>query len=331
MGEGTAAHDASVSAGAGARGATDEELQVTAASLVVECASADAFVALREAGISAVLLKGPPQQSWLARAGAPRASIDVDLLVDPADADAAGQVLAERGYRLTPEVTPGVGRHSFLWTAAGRVSVEIHDGLWGAEGHVWRVLEGQTEAIPLAGKTVEVPNEAARCLVAALHAAHHGDGDAAAKYDLERALAVASDASWSCAARLADEIDAEAAFAAGLGLVPAGVRLRGDLDLDEPTLTGGTALDIATPTSGAAGYYWFSQQHGFRERARFVLRKIAPPADFMRFKHPYARRGRAQLLLVYLYRPFWLARWAIPGLREWRRIRAATRSDRTNG
>ena len=76
----------------------------------------------------------------------------------------------------------------------------------------------------------------------------------------------------------------------------------------------------------AAGYYWFSRQNGSRARARFVLRKLVPPAAFMRFKHPYARRGRAQLFAVYLYRPFWLARWAIPGILEWRRIRSTTRT-----
>jgi hypothetical protein len=87
----------------------------------------------------------------------------------------------------------------------------------------------------------------------------------------------------------------------------------------------GLALDLATPSDGAAGYYWFSQQRGVRARVAFVLRKLVPPASFMRYKHPFARRGKAQLLLVYVYRPFWLARWAVPGLLEWRRIRAGAR------
>ena len=143
----------------------------------------------------------------------------------------------------------------------------------------------------VAGESVEVPNEAARCLVVALHAAHHGVGKVATLYDLERAVAIADRTSWERAANLARAVGAEAAFAAGLGLVPSGERLRADLGLDEPALSDGLALDIATPTAGAAGYYWFSRQNGLRARARFVLRKLVPPADFMRFKHPYARRG----------------------------------------
>ncbi len=78
-----------------------------------------------------------------------------------------------------------------VWTAPGRVPVEVHDRLWGAEGDEWEVLARETEAVMLAGETVEVPNEAARCLVVALHAAHHGVGKDATLYDLERAIAVA--------------------------------------------------------------------------------------------------------------------------------------------
>jgi Uncharacterised nucleotidyltransferase len=310
-----------------ARGAeiAGEPLLVAAVSLVVERASADAVATLKDAGIRAILLKGPPQQEWLAAAGPPRASIDVDLLVEPLNAESAGREFSKLGYRHTPMVTPGVGHHALLWTAPECVPVEVHDALWGVDGDAWGVFARETEAVMLAGEPVEVPNAATRCLVVALHAAHHGVGDNVTKYDLERALVVAERTSWEQAAALAREIRAEPAFAAGLGLVPSGERLRAELGLAEPTLTERLALDIATPTAGAAGYYWFSQQHGARARARFVLRKLIPPADFMRYKHASASRGRGHLLLVYLYRPFWLARWAIPGLLEWRRIRAGAR------
>ena len=273
-----------------------EPLLVAAASLVIERAAADAVVMLREAGIRAILLKGPPQQDWLAAADPPRASVDVDLFVDPAQAHAAGQKLFDLGYRVVPEVTPGVGHHAVVWTASGQVPVELHDRLWGTGGDEWDALSRETETVMVAGESVEVPNEAARCLVVALHAAHHGVAKDATLYDLERAIAVADRKSWTHAAELARAVHGEVAFAAGLGLVPSGERLRADLRLGEPGLTDGVALDIATPRSGAAGFYWLSQQNGLRARARFVLRKLVPPADFMRFKHPYARRGRGHLL-----------------------------------
>jgi len=323
--EGIAGHGVSPDVRSRAEEIVGEPLRVTAASLVIERASADAVVLLRDAGIRAILLKGPPQQEWLAAAAPPRASVDVDLLVDPAQAEAAGQTLLDLGYSVVPEVTPGVGHHAALWTAPGQVPVEVHERLWGTAGDEWDVLSRETEAVTLAGETVEVQNEAGRCLVVALHAAHHGAGKVATLYDLERAVAIADRSSWERAASLARAVGAEAAFAAGLGLVPSGERLRADLGLDEPTLTDGLALDIATPSAGAAGYYWLSRQDGLRARARFLLRKLFPPADFMRFKHPYARRGRGHLVVVYVYRPLSLARLAIPGLLEWRRIRSTAR------
>jgi hypothetical protein len=307
--------------------AVAEPMLVAAASLVIGRESAEAVAMLRRAGIRAILLKGPAQQEWLAPAGPPRASVDVDLLVDPVHADAAGRAFAELGYRLVREVTPGVGHHASVWTAPRRIPVEVHDRLWGANGEAWQVLERETEAITVAGAMVEVPNEPACCVVVALHAAHHGVAKDATLYDLERAISVADPSSWKYAASLADAAGAIAAFTAGLGLVPSGEQLRADLGLERPTLTDGLALDLATPSSGAAGYYWLSQQDGLRARASFVVRKLVPPASFMRYKHPWARRGKAQLVLMYVYRPFWLARRAIPGVLEWRRIRSAARTD----
>jgi hypothetical protein len=281
---------------------------------------------LRDAGIPSILLKGAPQQDWLAPAGASRASVDVDLLVDPAHAEAAGRVFLEHGYRLVPQVTPGVGHHASMWSTGGGLPVDVHDRLWGDTGDTWGVLRSETESIDLADQHVEVPNEAARCLVVALHAAHHGAGKEATLYDLERALALSGRATWTHAADLARAIDADTAFAAGLELTPNGRRLRTELGLGEPALSRGLALDVATPSTGAAGFYWLSQQRGVRARTLFVARKLVPPADFMRYKHPLARRGRVHLFLVYLYRPFWLARWAIPGFLEWRRIRATAKA-----
>lgn len=276
----------------------------------------------------AILLKGPAQQQWLAAAGPPRASVDVDLLVPPDQAGAAGQPFFELGYRVLHEVTPGIGHHAFLWTAPRRIPVEVHSTLWGTGENVWNVLEHETETVVLAGESVEVPNEPARCLVVALHAAHHGVGADGALYDLERAVRVGTRETWARAAHLAGDVGGVAAFAAGLDLVQSGKRLRTDLGLAEPELTNELALALASPTAGAAGYYWFSRQKGVRARSAFVLRKVVPPASFMRYKHRFARRGRAHLVLTYVYRPFWLARWAIPGLLEWRRIRSAARSDR---
>ncbi len=305
---------------------TLDELVTAGELLVVERASADAAEALRVSSIRCILLKGPLQQDWLAAAGPRRPSIDVDLLVDPENAEAAGRVFERVGFRCEPEVTPGVAHHADLWTAPGQIPIEVHRNLWGTDPlAIWTTLAAETETVGLYGARVEIPNEAARCLIVALHAAHHGPGKDSALDDLHRALEVAPREAWIRAAALAASAGAEAAFAAGLGLAPAGVELREHLGLEAPPLTGRLALNLAEPVSGTAGFFWLGEQRGFRARARFAARKVFPPADFMRFKYAGARQGRVGLALAYAYRPLWIAARLIPGFVAWRRARGATR------
>ena len=173
------------------------------------------------------------------------------------------------------------------------------------------------------------PDEAARCLIVALHAAHHGAAEDAPLYDLERAVAVAGRTSWAKALELARAAGAETAFLIGLALVPSGELLRTDFGLAPPPLTERLAMNLGPPVAGTRGFYWFAQQRGIRARARFVARKLVPPAAFMRVKYPHSRKGHGRLALAYLYRPFWIARWALPGFLSWRRARKrATASDR---
>jgi hypothetical protein len=302
---------------------------LTAAMLLVERASADAVAALRGAGIRSILLKGPLHQGWLAPARVGRASVDVDLLLDHADVDAAGKALSALGYRREPEVTPGVEHHADRWTTGSRVPIEVHWNLWGTEpARTWRVLEAETESTELLGEMVEIPNEPARCLIAALHAAHHGAGEDAPLNDLQSAISVAPRAVWQRAATLAAEVGVEAEFAVGLGLVPPGERLRADLDLHVPQLTERLALNLSEPVQGAAGFYWLGRQHGVRAKARFVARKLFPPADFMRFKYRFAREGRGRLALAYIYRLLWIAGRTLPGFLSWRRSRREARATR---
>ena len=281
---------------------------------------------LRSVGIRSILIKGPLQQQWLAVARVRRASVDVDLLVDPSDVEAAGKALAAAGYNREPEVTPGVEHHAHLWTAGSRVPIEVHWNLWGTDpARVWRALAGETEPMDVLGQMVEIPNEPARCLIVALHAAHHGAGEAEPLEDLESAVAVAPRAAWKRAASLAAATGSEAEFAVGLGLVARGKRLRTDLDLDAPQLTERLALNLAEPVAGAAGFYWLGRQHGVRAKAQFVARKLVPPADFMRFKYRFARNGKRGLALAYLYRLLWIAGRALPGFLSWRRSRREAR------
>ena len=115
-------------------------------------------------------------------------------------------------------------------------------------------------------------------------------------------------------------MDAEAAFIAGLELAEAGARLRADLGLMPLPLPERLALNLEVQ-EGTPGFYWLTQQKGSRATAHYILRKIVPAAAFMRYKYPYARKGRAHLALAYGDRALWIARCAVPGFLAWRRLR----------
>ena len=69
------------------------DYRVVAEGLLLERASSDAIKALRQAGVRAILLKGPLQQWWLEAGGPPRASVDVDVLVSREHLDSAAAAL----------------------------------------------------------------------------------------------------------------------------------------------------------------------------------------------------------------------------------------------
>ena len=302
--------------------------RVAAVGLLVERESANAIKALKEADVPAILLKGPLQQRWLEPAGPPRASIDVDLLVLREQVEAAETALRARGFlRAVALPDEAGGEHSTLWMAARRVPVELHWSLVGADAsRVWPVLSRETEVVVLMGERVEIPNEPARCAIVALHAAQHGIGDAAIFGDLEKALVVAGIESWRRASELATALEGWPPFAGALSLSPRGRDLLDELGSSPPVLGERQALNLLTPAPTSLGFYFLARQPGVRAKAAFVLRKLAPSREFMRLRYPLARRGTLGLSLAYAYRPLWLVRWALPGLRSWHRARRLSRT-----
>ena len=88
-----------------------------------------------------------------------------------------------------------------------------------------------------------------------------------------------------------------------------------------PALSERQALSLLTPAPTSRGFYFLARERGATAKTTFVLLKLAPPPAFMRLRYPLARRGPVGLGLAYLYRPFWLLRWFLPGLRSWRDAR----------
>jgi Uncharacterised nucleotidyltransferase len=309
----------------------DGDFIIEGALLVVEYASADAVATLRRAGIRSILLKGPLQQRWLAEAGTPRASIDVDLLVARAEFEAAEKVIAANGYSTAATLPSDPGfDHARVWTAPDRVPIELHWTIVGAdERRIWEVLADETETAQIAGELVEIPNEAARCLIVALHAAQHEVGAPQTLHDLERALTTAGRDVWVRGLELAVAVGAETAFVAALDLTARGLALRTALGLQSAGLTDRDVLELLTSAPTARGFYGLSRHRSAPAKARFLLAKLAPAPGFMRLRYPVARRGLPGLLFAYLYRLWWLARWSIPGLRSWRKSKQLVHDSRT--
>jgi hypothetical protein len=291
-----------------------------AIELLLERASVDAMRELRRAGVRSILLKGPLQQHWLEPAGPSRVSTDVDLLVASAQFGVAEEALASVGFSRAVALPVEEGReHGSVWVAEGEAAVELHWTLVGMdEDKAWDVLSDETESVTLMGETVEIPNEGARCLIIAVHAAQHGIGEHVIFNDLERALVVAKPEAWQRAFELATRVGAWNPFAGALSLTSRGLEYLDEFHAPLPTLDEREALSLLTPAPTSRGFYYLSRQAGVRAKAAFILTKLAPSPVFMRLRYPFARRGAAGLGLAYGYRLLWLLRWSLPGLRSWR-------------
>jgi hypothetical protein len=163
--------------------------------------------------------------------------------------------------------------------------------------------------------------------VITLHAAQHGFE--AATRDLEAALARVGIAEWRRAARLAARLNALAAFAAGLRILPAAREIAEQLEIDA-TASPETLLRSEGAPDLALGLNWAADLPSARARARFIASKVFPNPDSMRSASSLARRGNAGLVAAYAERLLWISTRAPSAIRAVRRARrsASGRSSR---
>ena len=285
-------------------------------TLAVDATTVEVLRAFQHAGCRSILLKGPTLQRELHGDGSRRPYIDTDLLVEPADLPRAADALAGLGFRLALDHSDHAGvsePHAQEWRHAGRNGVDLHWRLPGvgipAEA-AWDVLAARTAPIAIGGEVAESLSPAGIALLVALHAAHHGTTVEQPRTDLERALEHIESDIWAEAARLAADLDASEAFAAGVRLVAAGERLAGELRL--PTVSSPRRrLMAADQPAGSLGVLRILEAPTTRERMRAIRAELLPPPDFMRARSKLARRGRTGLVLAYPARV--LARtWQLP-------------------
>ena len=134
-------------------------------TLRVEDAAAEALAVLSTAGFEAVLLKGLAYRAvahdipYLDA----RSTMDVDLLVAPAEAAGAWQALRRAGFVRTPQPTfPKPAEHHHLdglWSER-RIAVELHTSTSSscAPAEAWRRMRGGAVVRTLNGMNVLVPS-----------------------------------------------------------------------------------------------------------------------------------------------------------------------------
>jgi hypothetical protein len=282
--------------------------------------------ALRAAGVEPILLKGPPLVRWLYGSDA-RPSSDVDLLVARANFPAAEETLGRLGFVpfLPGEITGDRPRHAQAWHRTNSpISVDLHQNLIGVGTPpevTWSILSERCELVDFSGIAVETLAPPARLMHVALHAAQHGPDFSSSMRDLAAAIERMPIDLWKEAGKLAERLDALAAFNAALELVPSERITRVTLGLPrrrtvEAELHASGAPDLAL------GLEWLARTGGGGARFRVVARKAFPPSDWMRDWLPsVAGRGRTGLVAAYGWRLLWLVWHFPPAFVAWRQAR----------
>jgi hypothetical protein len=177
--------------------------------------------ALNAWGIDSILLKGATTADWL-YPGEVRAYSDADLLVTPAQASRAAEVLTRLDFEVGAPDSP----HARPWVRAlDGARIDLHHTVWGPHRPpeaVWRELRAWVEADRIASTPVHVLNLPARALLIGLHAAQHRHNSVKAREDLRRAALKAPIPVWRQAEHLADRLLAVGELADGLMLEPEG-------------------------------------------------------------------------------------------------------------
>jgi Uncharacterised nucleotidyltransferase len=293
--------------------------------LLIDAVTAEIAGTFTDEGIPCILLKGPALVRWLYPPGQGRSYTDCDLLVRSEDVSAAERILTGMGFeRAGLETIPGDRpRHAYSWTRRDGAVVDLHHTIPGARvppEEVWNLLQPHLESMSLSGGSVDILDESGRALLVALHALKDGRRIRQARQDLALALERVPIEVWAEAARLGTEMGAVDAFAAGLQREPSGAEVADRLGLPgyrSPAV----ALRADRDPPLAEGMEWLFGTPGWRRKPVLVLRKLFPPATFMKDWTPIARRGPFGLAAAYAWRPLWVLWHTAPALRAWIRAR----------
>jgi hypothetical protein len=307
--------------------------------MALDAAAAEAVDDLADAGVDALVLKGPALARALYRSGEHRGYTDVDLLVSPGHLPAARRVLQERGYM---SIDDGLGivdlagaSDAETWLQARGadsigVMIDLHWRLPGSETSpqtAWVALSGERGWIELEGRRVATLSREGLALHVATHAAQHGVRYGRPIDDLTLALERWSPDIWRGAETLAAAIGATAAFAAGLRLVPRGAALAADLGLPAADAVLWSIANRKRRPRGTFHLEAFTGSRGVRERLQVLRRSLFPRREWIAWQYPWARKTGARLMLARALHLMRAPIWAAKAWRFRRQARSAKSKD----
>lgn len=295
-------------------------------TLGVDVTTAEVLRAFDGVGLTSILLKGPTLQRALYE-GRARPYHDTDLLVSPADLDRAAAPLSGLGFGLALDHR----RHAVAEPHAQEWSrdrpLRVIDLHWRVPGvgldaqRAWEILIARSEPFTVAGAPARALDRAGIALLVALHTVNTPGPDGRPARDLALALDRFDPDTWAAAVRLAAELDATDALAAGLRSTPAGAAVAAAHGLP-PVHSRRVRLAARGAAPGAHGLLGIAEAKTTRARLRAARAALLPSPELMRATIPAARRGRSALALAYLLRAGSRAARLPAALRDVRRSRA---------
>jgi hypothetical protein len=295
--------------------------------LMIDSVTVDVVERFHAAGVQTLLLKGASIGRWLYPDGEQRTYGDADLLVSPENFDHAERLLRQSGFRhrlagaTAEEMT---STHAWVSPGVERVTVELHrtfHHIAASDDEVWRELSRGTETIAVGGARVEIPGEAARCLLLALHVSRHGREFEWPLRDLELAVQRVPTDVWSHAVEIARRLDALPGMVSGLHVIPEGEELRRALGLPIDGVSAALVIEAENMPKVTRNLERLAVTEGLGAKVAFASRKLFPTAAYMRYEYRLGDCGTARLAGAYAARLLHLLRDLPASLLAWSRAR----------
>jgi hypothetical protein len=292
------------------------------------------FEVFTRTDVDGLLMKGAALARLLYDVPEQRRYGDIDILVAPDDRPAARAALEELGYKNASELVAvddiGGVIHGETWVGRYSTVVDLHFRLAGANADAqgaWEALKARSTSIELAGRQVPILDRPGLAMHLAMHAAHHGDAYLKGRRELLRGLDHWPLEVWREAAKLAAEIEATEAFAAGLRLVEPGAELAQTLGLPATSRLDWELRQAARPR-GRFHLQAFLQAPDLRSRVHVLRRALLPHPRWIVRQYPWARERGAKIFAAYLLHIARSPAWGLRALRFHRRERQAGRGVR---